>query len=98
MTWAHLQWRPSVGFCVVGLVLMISMLILEFGEFILRVGLCSGIVLSFDWFYCTDFKSGTRNVTEFHNPGETEDLGAPVCAPKWFRALGRTSSGAQVLI
>ena len=51
-------------------------------EFLLRVGLCSDIVLSFGGFYCTDFKSGTRNATEIHNLGETEDLGAPVWAPK----------------
>ena len=82
MTWAHLQWRPSVWFCVAGLVVMISMLISEFGEFLLRVGLCSDIVLGFGGFYCTDFKFGTRNATETHNLGETEDLGAPVWAPK----------------
>ena len=82
MTWAHLQWRPSVWFCVAGLVVMISMLISEFGEFLLRVGLCSDIVLGFGGFYCTDFKFGTRNATEIHNLGETEDLGAPVWAPK----------------
>ena len=78
MTWAHQQSRPSVWFCVAGLVVMISMLISEFGEFLPRVGLCSDIILGFGGFYCTDFKSGTRNATEIHNLGETEDLGAPV--------------------
>ena len=65
-----------------GFVVMISMLISEFGEFLLKVGLCSDIFLSFGGFYCTDFKSGTRNATEIHNLGETEDLGATVWAPK----------------
>ena len=46
-TWAHTQWRPSVWFCVAGPVAMISMLISEFREFLLRIGLCSDIVLGF---------------------------------------------------
>ena len=61
---------------------MVSMLISEFGEFLLRVGLCSDIVLRFGGFYCTDFKSGTRNAAEILNLGEIGDLGAPVWVPK----------------
>ena len=96
--WHGLKWRPRVWFCVAGPVVMIFVLISEFGEFLPRVGQCSDIVLGFDWFYCINFKSRTRNAAEILNLGETGDLGAPVWAPKWFCALGRTSSGAQVLI
>ena len=95
---AHTVARPSVWFGVAGLGMMISMLISEFEEFPLRVGLCFGIVLGFGWFYCTYFESGTRNAAEILNLGEIGDLGAPVWVPKWFCTLGRTSSGAQVLI
>ena len=78
------------------LVMMVLMLISEFGEFLLRVGLCSDIILGFDWFYCIDFKSGTRNVTEIHNIGETEDLGVPAVAPKsWFDAFRSSDFGSK---
>ena len=64
----------------------------------LRVGLCSDVALGSELMYFNNFKSGARNTTRIHNSGLTEDLGATVCAPKWFCALGRINSGAQVVI
>ena len=61
-------------------------------------GFCSDVVLRSGLMYFNNFKFGARNTTRIHNSGLTEDLGAPMCVPKWFCVPRRTSSGAQVVI
>ena len=54
-------------------------LILEFRGVLLNVSFYSNVGLDSGFFYFNNFKSGTRNATEFHKSGRTGDLVAPVC-------------------